>query len=659
MTKREAMLKYVHEARRIPYYGMTFFDVLDEQANPFLIAVAEDGLFVFSSDTLSMQLRLPFSQLTTWKKTLEGIEIIYSSTDGTECATEFLMDTVKKITINDLLNEYYFLLPGTYKRSDTKPSGEPSLMARPEDYGPVIERSTLHRFQSRLEYLKGFYMQICSGNVIPVKQFCSQVDEAIDEEKDFTVLDLSKCRISEKSLIAITKAFVGAFKYEPPREGGKVASFWRNDICIKEFYLAQNNLPHSCVKYLGLLLSYFSNLCILDISGICLENIGAKELASTIAEMEYLQKMTMRDANIGNKGFAALVEATKGKDTFQVVDASDNRIGDTNMMSFLPAYIKDNISLVEIRLASNNISTKGFESLVKCISTSTTFQSLDLSDNPVTNRSCKAVGKLLKSSVSLRSFTWRNNRMMGDGLLQIMKAVRSAKTLLSLDLSSSYDTIQFDKNMATEYCKFLLEPQMRLRELRVASNVYGLRFSEHLAAALAKNKTLKILDISDTLSCTKSGDLPPQWTDALTNNTTLKTLHVCQNDMGGLGFRTMFRALEKNRTLMELYASDNELPLSSMNDLQRFFEKTSLEKLDLQKCELGDKHLKSILEGFISAPLLNTLDIRGNKFSSDSFVRLFHGLKRSKSRKTLFINVSIGEQAKYKVFTECFVEIEH
>lgn len=116
----------------------------------------------------------------------------------------------------ELLDEYYYLLPNSYKKEEIVPfNDKPHVISNNEMFREPTKRIFLSKYGSRLEFLKGFYMEICSlANENTVRKFCQQIDYHIDFQNTLKKLELNHCLINDKSFNNIVQAIINAIDYE-------------------------------------------------------------------------------------------------------------------------------------------------------------------------------------------------------------------------------------------------------------------------------------------------------------------------------------------------------------------------------------------------------------------------------------------------------------
>ena len=172
------------------------------------------------------------------------------------------------------------------------------------------------------------------------------------------------------------------------------------------------------------------------------------------------------------------------------------------------------------RIVPQTISSSSSSSLL-----SSSSLTLDCSQNYICPDGCRAIAQTVSSFSSHNDMTLDlENNLAGS---------QGAVYLADICLSTTTTT-------TTNKCQSRL---LRLRHLRLGSNMIGVQGAMAIANALATNHTLTSLD----LGVNKIGNLGAQaLAHALSTNHTLQELHLERNMIGNTGFLAIMKALDTN-----------------------------------------------------------------------------------------------------------------
>ena len=163
--------------------------------------------------------------------------------------------------------------------------------------------------------------------------------------------------------------------------------------------------------------------------------------------------------------------------------------------------------------------------LIRFIEKSTVLEKLDLAGNGLGDCSSMLINKLAKAianSKTLKVLCLNSNRISLRGVKYLADALKDNYTLKELHLQRNY----IDDKEA-KYLTDMLIVNKTLQKLNLGYNELTLSDGK-LAAAIAKNKTIKVLDLHSNSLRPKGVKL---LADALKENNTLQELHLNTNNI--------------------------------------------------------------------------------------------------------------------------------
>eukprot|EP00027_Filamoeba_sp_ATCC50430_P010511 CAMPEP_0168560550 /NCGR_PEP_ID=MMETSP0413-20121227/11121_1 /TAXON_ID=136452 /ORGANISM="Filamoeba nolandi, Strain NC-AS-23-1" /LENGTH=224 /DNA_ID=CAMNT_0008591861 /DNA_START=108 /DNA_END=779 /DNA_ORIENTATION=- len=222
------MIKYLEICRKIPFYGYTFFDII-EAGTARKLGVGKRG-FILSKKENNMAFDLySFHELSGWNQTSLGIQIRISNPDKKPL---FDVSSANGYTISELMCEYYMLWLQLFNTDGSyKPIQLPlNLLYIPDHRMFNQEKLTYQLYDtnySRLELLHKTYLENCkTAKVVPKAKVLRQLDEYLDFEvnKDSPTetnntsesleLDLHGLDLEAVHMDIIAKSIVYTLKYE-------------------------------------------------------------------------------------------------------------------------------------------------------------------------------------------------------------------------------------------------------------------------------------------------------------------------------------------------------------------------------------------------------------------------------------------------------------
>ena len=182
-----------------------------------------------------------------------------------------------------------------------------------------------------------------------------------------------------------------------------------------------------------------------------------------------------------------------------------------------------------------------------------------------------------------------------------------------------------DEGVAT-LCKLLGDAKSTLASLELPGNAIGCKGCEHLAGALASNKTLKRLDLSWNPVGMRGGF---RLAEMLVSNVALEVLRLGNVDFTTDTLIALLSLLRTNEVIVEFDCSNPRL-FSRQEDTTKHIARVlelnrTLRTLNLAKCLVGDDGAAVLAEALVGNPSLRSLKLACNQIGAngaEAFARL-------------------------------------
>ena len=273
--------------------------------------------------------------------------------------------------------------------------------------------------------------------------------------------------------------------------------------------------------------------------------------------------------------------------------------GGTQHLAEIIQYSKN---LKWLSLMLNNVSDKGASYLADALDKSALLvfaiyaTQLDLHDRCIGDSGAAHFAAALKSCENLTSICIAQNAVSNAGLECILEGLFSNVTVKSLDLHSN----KIDKKGAARLAAFLVS-NTSLKQLILDEN-HGISSegTKELAIGLCHNSTLEVLSLK---SCNIGKKGAERFTTTFSQNKTLKELILCGNvEIGDYAVELMSRGLRHN---------------------------SSLKKLDLSSCGIGDEGCSHLADTLITNTALVHLLLHRNEISDGGALTLSGALAKN------------------------------
>ncbi|XP_061564445.1 NLR family CARD domain-containing protein 3 [Cololabis saira] len=341
----------------------------------------------------------------------------------------------------------------------------------------------------------------------------------------------------------------------------------------------------------------------------------------------HIQKLSLVDNAISNKGAKALSRALLVNRTLMSLNLRNNNIGSKGA-KFLAEALKNNQALISINLQNNTIEEDGAQALAEVLQCNRKLMSLNLRKNAVKAGGAKRIAEALKTNQTLNKLILCSNQLGDKGTVALAEALTVNQTLLSLQLQSN----SISNRGMTALTK-ALRVNRGLKSLNLRENSIGVEGAKNMAQALYENNSLQDLDLTANL-------LHDEGVQAIAGaikfNQGLTSLHLQWNFIKSTATKALAHALLSNGTMKLLDLQENAIGNDGVVSLAEALKvNKSLQTLCLQGVSAGMTGAIAMAEALMTNQTLQTLDLRGNAVGMQGAKALANALKRNRSLKSL------------------------
>ncbi|KAM6951360.1 NLR family CARD domain-containing protein 3 [Aplochiton taeniatus] len=407
--------------------------------------------------------------------------------------------------------------------------------------------------------------------------------------------------------------------------------------CVVLCYLLHVSPECSEEVNLTACLSYATVKCLLPqllfCSNLRLENNHLKEdvmelLGSLLSAKDcHIQKMSLAENAIGNKGSKALSRALLVNRTLTTLDLRSNSIGSKGAKSLAEA-LKMNQVLVSINFQNNSIEEEGARALAELLQSNRKLVSLNIRKNSIGADGAKRIADALKTNQTLTELILCSNQLGDKGAAALGQALTVNHSLLSLHLQSNSIS-----NRGMTALTLALRKNRGLLCLNLRENSIGVEGARDMARALRENSSLQDLDLTANLLYDEG---VKAIAGAIKVNRALTSLHLQWNFIKSPATKALAHALLTNSTLQLLDLQENAVGDEGVVALAEALKTNdSLRTLCLQGVSAGKSGAIAMAGAFNVNKSLITIDLRGNSIGMEGAKAMANALKTNRTLKSL------------------------
>jgi Ran GTPase-activating protein (RanGAP) involved in mRNA processing and transport len=263
--------------------------------------------------------------------------------------------------------------------------------------------------------------------------------------------------------------------------------------------------------------------------------IAVQQFIATIDQ----ESVSLKHRGVGATGGVAIFECVRVNKCIRSLDVEDNQLGlgvdaDAGGLEHIARALVDNEVITMLDLSFNNLSGRGCVALAPALGTNATIEDLSLRGNNLGDLGAIALARALGGNKTLTKIDLSRNAIDESGAVALAEFVGGCEQLRILDMS--WNSIRL---AGAEALMDALRNSKLLR-LNFAWNGLGERGAKSLAGALADNRELQFLDISQN---NLREEAAKHISEALRVNTTLRSLQLNGNAIGDRGLGMVLQAI--------------------------------------------------------------------------------------------------------------------
>ena len=342
--------------------------------------------------------------------------------------------------------------------------------------------------------------------------------------------------------------------------------------------------------------------------------------------------ISLKLCNINNNGAVNIAKAIQMNTTLQTLDMSNNEISDDGVIA-ISDYLKRNSSLEKLNLSTNNITSEGAKAVAEAIQVNTTLEKLDLSFNKLSDDGASFISDGLKTNKSLQEIKMSTNEITNKGAKTIAEALQLNTTLKQLDLSINKI---FDDG-ATAISN-VLKTNITLQELNISHNNITNKGITKIIEVIQINSTLQNINISKNHI---SSDGLLYFMEMFKNKNSLQVVNITHNNVTRSGFTSIKQCIENLQYPIQICASWNEINTYGqlVSKISKSCAPDNIKEDVWSFQEYDPDHLVMCLSECLKEDdTLQNLNLQYKRITSEGAKSIAEAIKVNKTLKKLDIN---------------------
>jgi Ran GTPase-activating protein (RanGAP) involved in mRNA processing and transport len=286
-----------------------------------------------------------------------------------------------------------------------------------------------------------------------------------------------------------------------------------------------------------------------DLSYNELTDIGVEVLARVLKSCSNLESLSLQGNLIGEVGGKAIAEALKANESIRYLNLANNKIGTSGVHALAKSLLFQERegtrkSLEELNVGNNEVGHDGMIVVTSTVQETNNVLRVLCVDDPIYSsigqETAIHFAKMLQNNHRIEKLSLRKHQFTSAAIYTITEHLLENNTLKVLDLTANKICFQGCEALA----KYLTGKYCELRSLILASNRTGHYGAKAIARALSRNRSLVHLDMT-------------------------------RNEIDDSGLKMIAEALEANETLLSLKLYYNHFDQGSLVEFDKLSKRHS------------------------------------------------------------------------------------
>ena len=322
-----------------------------------------------------------------------------------------------------------------------------------------------------------------------------------------------------------------------------------------------------------------------------------------------LKCIELSNCNLQEAGIVRITKTLENCEYLQSLDFSNNIITDDMAVS-IAILMEKCQSIQDLRLGNCQLHHTGVQKIAEAMVKRTCLRCIDLSDNAISDQSAMFITSVIVNNTSLWKLKFSNCKLQNAGLQRLFQATAKITSLVHLDLSNNLFT-----DVTVDSFALMIHQNISLEYLNISGCCVKAKDFEKITHSLVTLESLTHLDLScNVINITSAKNIAI----VIANNAFIEYLNLSKCEFRKSAFLKVLCALQNSHYMKHLDLHSNSVDYEEATEIATAFSKNPfLEKIDFGNCNLTEQGVKIILSSLRNHTSLKHLDISSNTITND------------------------------------------
>ena len=331
-------------------------------------------------------------------------------------------------------------------------------------------------------------------------------------------------------------------------------------------------------------------------------------LSSVIICNRGLKCIELSNCNLQEAGILSITKALENCGDLQSLNFSNNVITDDVAVS-VGTLIEKCQSIQDLRLQKCQLHYAGIQKIAEAMVKKTCLHCIDLSNNAISDQNAMIIASVIVNNANLRKLIFSNCKLQNADLQQVFQAAAKITSFVHLNFSDNLFT-----DVTVDSFALMIHQNVSLEYLNISGCCVKATDFEKITHSLVTLKSLTHLDLSCNVTNITSAE---NIAIIITNNTFLEDISLSRCEFRKSAFLKILGALQNKQHLKHLLFISQSVGYEETTLIAMVFSNNPfLENIDLSNCKLTEKEMKSSLSSLRNHTSLKHFDISSNTITN-------------------------------------------